>query len=287
METIQCRGCRTEIEASATMCPLCLRPRNRLEITRDFASLRENKKKLKRRPFVIAAWAIGLGAAGWIGFRFQEPLIAAVSSAAAAARAKITGAADAAMDPKHLTSTPDEPSAAAAPAVAVPTALPAETPAKAAAPAPAASAAAAVPLQEKPASRGPVEDLPIPSMDSSSQWAVYGRVYDLITLKPVAGAEINFRGNGAGMGSAQTDADGRYVVTLPRLSQGGYELHASHPAYAPSALYEGDIPYAHLSLQERRGIVSNAQDGDMTLPTLNDVSGEASLRRDVFLAPKR
>ncbi|MFI5361741.1 MAG: hypothetical protein ACHQ49_07205 [Elusimicrobiota bacterium] len=41
------------------------------------------------------------------------------------------------------------------------------------------------------------------------------------------------------------------------------------------------------SLAQRRDIARSAQDGDLPLPPLTDVSGQASLRRDVFLAPQR
>ena len=70
-----------------------------------------------------------------------------------------------------------------------------------------------------------------------------------------------------------------------RLAQ-TYEIRVFRQGYAAPVLYESDIPYATLPLADRREMVRNAQDGDMALPPLSD-GGEASVRRDVFLAPAR
>jgi hypothetical protein len=120
------------------------------------------------------------------------------------------------------------------------------------------------------------------------QWALRGRVYDLMTLLPVADVQLDVSTPGGGNASAAaTDEKGRYVVLLERLSRGSYELHAAKPGYASVALYEADIPYAALSVEKRREIAAAARDGDVPAPPINDVGGEDSVRRDVFLAPQR
>jgi hypothetical protein len=291
METIPCPGCTTALEPSATVCPTCLRPRGKLEITRAYATLRLVEKERRQRPFVIAGYLLAVGAACGLMYRYRLPIAAAVS----AVRARVSSFADAAMDPKNLL-----PPSAEAPAAATPEA-PALTPPSAApfarfAPAPATPTPPAPPVAAKPpepaisAKRtARVADLPIPPL-GQNQWAVYGRIYDLVTLRPVAGVKLTFTipGNPVGsMGYASSDEHGRYVLGLVRLPKGSYEIHSSKEGYSSVALYEADIPYAQLSAGERRDIVHNAQDGDMPLPPLTDINGEQSMHRDVFLAPQR
>jgi hypothetical protein len=130
--------------------------------------------------------------------------------------------------------------------------------------------------------------LPLPPLESSTQWAIYGRVYDLITLRPVAEVQLNFQANaGGGAGYAQTDEYGRFAAVLGRLPEGSYEIHASRPDYASSVLYEPDIPYSKLSLEARREMAQTALEGDIPLPPLTDVTGDDSMRRDLFLVPRR
>ena len=81
--------------------------------------------------------------------------------------------------------------------------------------------------------------------------------------------------------------DGRYVVVLPRPTEGSYEIRTTNPEYASSVLYESDIPYAKLPRSDRENFANDAQDGDMSLPPLTDIAGEATMRRDLFVAPRR
>jgi hypothetical protein len=90
-----------------------------------------------------------------------------------------------------------------------------------------------------------------------------------------------------GMGN-RSDADGRFQATLRRLPEGeSFEIHATRPGYTSHVFYESDIPYATLPLSDRKEMARQAQDGDMSVPPLNDPPGEAALRRDIYLAPSR
>jgi hypothetical protein len=300
MDTIPCPGCSTALEPASTVCPICTRPRGKLEITRAYATLREMEKQRKRRPFVLAVYLLAAGAAGWLVYRFHEPVIAFAVSARARAGVFIEQTLDSAVPaPRPAAAPPIE--SAPAPAASVSPAFsplpegraskPPESGATGrAAPPPAASAA-----PKPPARPAHVEDLPFPPFDPTTQWAFYGRIYDVITLKPVAGAQLSVTVVGqdgrlpyGGAFAMPSDEDGRFMAVLRRLPEGStYELRAQRAGYASPALYESDIPYATLPLPERRSIVRNAQDGDMTLPPLTDITGEGSMRRDVFLAPSR
>jgi len=292
METIPCPGCRTDLEPSATVCPICTRPRNKLEITRGFTTLREMEKQRKKRPFIIAGRVLAAAAVGAVLFRFQEPVLNfAVSAPARASKYfnyLIYGAeAEKPAAPAEAPAAATPPPPAQGSVVSAP-AAPAPSAAVPAAPAPAA--------EKIPRRAARVEDLPIPPVDPSWQWVFYGRAYDLITLQPVANAQLNFtsvsqyqRGGAGTDGAAYlTDSDGRFVVSLRRLPDGSsFEIHTSRPGYASAVLYESDIPYATLPLADRKEMARNAQDGDMTLPPLTDTAGETAIRRDVFLAPSR
>jgi hypothetical protein len=285
METIPCRGCRTELDPAAAMCPICLRPRGALEITRGFTQLREDQRKRRRRPFELLGALVLAGAAAGLAYRVRGPLAAA----AASVRARVVRAEEEAMEPKN----PLPPGAAPAPAPAAPAAPAPVSPRAAIAaaappPAPTPPAALPPPPARTPAIPEVVPDLPLPATASREQWVFYGRAYDLITLRPVAGARLLVEeGRSGGYGQqVETDAHGRFAAVLARLPEGSYEVRVSHPRYAAAVLYEPDIPYARLPLDQRREIARGARDGDVPAPPLSDVSGEESLRRDVFLAPR-
>lgn len=303
METIPCPGCRTELEPSATVCHICMRPRGKLEITRAYATLREMEKQRKKRPFIIAGRLLAAAAIGGVLYRFHGPILNAASRTSAYATKTMNDLLypppprPAAAPPAASVETPPAPahsSAFGSPSSPLRPAAPSK-------PAPPAAAPAAGTPAEKALTRAArVEDLPLPRFDPSTQWVFYGRVYDLVTLLPISGAQLSFPMPASGsnyspMAPAPTygmivssDSDGRFSVVLSRVADGqSYEIRSSGAGYAASVLYEPDIPYAKLPLSERREIVRNAQDGDMTLPPLTDVAGETSIRRDIFLAPSR
>jgi hypothetical protein len=289
MATIPCPGCRTALEPSATVCPICLRPRDKKEIIRAYATLRAMEKQRRLRPFVLAGYVLAAGATGCLLYRYHEPIIAASISA----RASASRFVDLSMD----TADPAVSRAAAL------TPAPAQTPVPAQTPSGAPSSPAAPPQVPRPValtqtspvevagSRANVADLPLPAFDPATHWVFYGRVYDLTTLLPVPNAQLAFTAiqgdNRGSAGIVRSDADARFSITLPRLAEGSFEIRSSRSGYAAPALYESDIPYASLPLADRRDIVRSAQDGDMTLASLKDVAGESSVRRDIFLAPSR
>ena len=292
METIPCPGCRTELGPEITACPICTRPRTKYEISRAYSALRAEQKRRRRLPFIVAAYLAGFGSIGWLGYKFRGPL----RTFAASSRARFGRFVDRATDPGHLSSHPTEepaapqpspsPSAAPEPSSPPPSAAPiARSPAAAGRPA----VAPAVSKDGMAGARGPAPagDLPLTAMDSSFQWALRGRVYDLLTLKPVPMISISVRGSNGMMGGFATDEYGRYLVILPRLNQDGYELVSTSPGYTTAVYYESDIPYAQLSASERRDMAENARGGDLHPTPLTDIIGEESIHRDIFVVPRR
>jgi hypothetical protein len=302
METIPCPGCRTALEPSATVCPICLRPRGKVEITRAYAALRAQEDSRKKRPFLIAGRLLAAAAIAGLLFLFREPLRRVVSAATSSASKSMNDLLyPPPPTPVPASSPPPAPAQVSAPPSAFRAAasVPAEPPPAARA-APAAAADAAV--AKRPArKRARVEDMTLPAIDADTQWIFYGRAYDLISLQPAANVHLTFStvpGNRSGGAlptevsalpvGTHTDEDGRFAAVLRRLSDGSsYEIRVFGAGYAAPVLYESDIPYAALPLGQRKDIAASAATGDVTLPPLTDVEGEPSMRRDVFLAPAR
>jgi len=265
MDTVPCPGCAAPLKVDQEVCGACRRPRDEIEIEQGRESLRERERLRRRRPRIAAALILAAVAAGAL-FRERARLLPALASS----RAELVGRAEVASALSR--SAPPSP---------VP---------------PAGLAAMLVQMsgasQDKPAPRDDEgeKDLPLPLLEAT-RWAVYGRVYDLLTLRPVPNAKLNFmaqtKDGPSGGYSTQSDEYGRYFVKLTHLVEGSYEIRSSNPAYTATVFYEIDIPYARLPPQERRDLVRSAQDGDVALPALNEVADETYVRRDLYLAPHR
>ena len=282
-----------------TACPICTRPRSKYEIARAYATLRVLQEKRRRRPYVIAAWVIGLGAAAAAVRQYSGPL----GAAATAGKARVLRFVDEARDPARFASPSTMPQPGTGIAPAEPTAYappPIDSPARsswtpdapqtprAAPPAPAVTQAP--PPRAEPARKRPVGDLPLPALNPK-EWALRGTVYNLLTLRPVPRTSFNARFTDARpneMGEPfSTDEDGRYLVVLARVSNGGYEILNASQGYAPATFYESDIPYLQLSAGERRDMAESALTGDVHPTPVTDVTDEDSIHRDLFVVPRR
>lgn len=84
-------------------------------------------------------------------------------------------------------------------------------------------------------------------------WAVSGKVYDLISLKPIAGARITFMDVATRrVFSAESQATGNYSVDLPKTAASGYAVTVKHRKYGTVYTEEGYTPYYSQSLERRR-----------------------------------
>lgn len=173
------------------------------------------------------------------------------------------------------------PAAAPGPAEA-PVSAPPQTPA-APAPAPVARtepAAAEDPSSEPaadaraPGEEGPAEPAPLPS----ATWVFEGRVYDMITLKPVKGAQLAFMG-GETEAVFTTDARGVYRASVPAL-EGGYSLVVDHPDYLEGHFDETSPPYRQRKLAQRHGMRTAEPSGE---PWVGDA--RTPLKKDLVLFP--
>ncbi|MBI5200107.1 MAG: carboxypeptidase regulatory-like domain-containing protein [Elusimicrobia bacterium] len=117
--------------------------------------------------------------------------------------------------------------------------------------------------------------------ESKEKWTFEGRIYDMITLRPVYAAEVRLQSKDGKPQTAQTDERGRYKLEVPALDGGSYQLTVVHPDY-DSKKYFDEIspPYKELELMERRALVR-------LVPRHKTWTGKvnAKTRRDLVLLP--
>ncbi len=263
---------------SDTGCPICLRGRSAKEITRGYTQAREQDARRRRRPFVILASVAALGIVGYAFQRYQTAILnLGQKSLANFSRLYDENSAPATVAPSQPSPPPpDAPSPPQeASSIPPPVFLPTPTP-------------TTVPDGPPPAVE-PRLDAPEPPLPGTAvgQGVLHGRIFDLKTLKPLAGARLTIKRGDSAFAFAASGPDGWYSVLLPRLEDDsdGYQLAAQQADYTSSAQYEGDIPYLKLSASEREHLIQVAQDGDTHPSPLNIASDY--VRRDVFLSPRR
>jgi hypothetical protein len=116
------------------------------------------------------------------------------------------------------------------------------------------------------------------------EWKFSGKVFDLLTLQPVADADIVFADPGSVARFAiSTNAEGVYRLVMPANS-GGYDVRVSHPDYESRFVSDGTPPLRDLSAKQRRTLIANhaatLQHRELFAP---DPQGR--LKRDMALIP--
>ncbi len=251
---MECPACHAEMGPNDGQCPICLRPRSRRELMESLNKDRRDEDARRRKPYQILG-AIVLVLA--LGYGFKQ--------------AQRMGFLKSAPPPE-----PPKPQAAApapAPAPSIPSIMANQatsTPAPAVTPAyngPKSSTAAA-PAEEAPA-----------------DWLVNGAVYDLISLKPAAGARLVFENHFSGeQFKAKCDARGRYKVHLPKLTDGGYAVSVSAKGYRGDYLEEGSPPFANRTQAGREEAAADAaQSAVLHVPIFLDK--DAELEYNLALLP--
>lgn len=138
------------------------------------------------------------------------------------------------------------------------------------------------PRADRPAARGeePPDAAEAAAESSADDWVFQGRLYDMISLKPVAGAELMLMDSGEqNIFTARSDAKGRYEFDVPAV-KGGYRLVVDHPYYLADYFDEKNPPYAKSPLSARRQLRA-------ARPTHKPWIGSGKpVRRDVILYPE-
>lgn len=246
---VLCRGCRTELDINASNCPICLRPRDRSEMLEDSKRIRAEHAAAKKRPWIILGWVLVLAAAGYAGWLWRRP----VTDLFARARGKASSVLETASDPKtYAPALPGTPGAATPPpAPAAP-----HPPGPAGAPsAPHAAAAphAAVAPSSEPELPKPDWTLPSPSAGySANAVLVRGFIYDLVTARPLPGAQFHFRDRLSGNRIAVASDMRGYYETQLSLENSGLTPVSDTPGYRREPLEDDEPPWHSRSAAKRK-----------------------------------
>ena len=95
----------------------------------------------------------------------------------------------------------------------------------------------------------------LPRPDASvRRFTFRGELFDMLTLKPVAGARLSFAEPGTGRTyPAVTDANGAYQTALP-ASEDGFVLSISCPGYSPKYIEDWTPSFRTLSSRRRSAL---------------------------------
>lgn len=118
-----------------------------------------------------------------------------------------------------------------------------------------------------------------------SEWRLRGTVYDLITLKPVAGAKLTLTDNETNArAETTTDAAGRYKTVLPPLHRHGYLVAIAKSGYASSYAGPESAGVADLDAGSRKELARQLA-RSVEAPTSLEPGGGAPYVTNFFLAP--
>ena len=160
------------------------------------------------------------------------------------------------------------------PAVAAPAAV-------STAPAPTAlsTAAAEIPLAVPPPAPEPPQGV--------HRLRIYGVVYDLVSLRPVAGARLHFALPDLSW-DAQTDAAGHYVLDMPHPDQDWrLTATATAPGYRPGQMEDTDPPMLSLEPPVRRLRAEETAPSDLEPVPVKWHADDTVLELDLVLVRER
>ncbi len=148
----------------------------------------------------------------------------------------------------------------------------------------------AAPLAPSSRSTRAARRVPNSPADSSeaaaSEWRLRGAVYDLITLRPIAGCRVTLVNEQTNRRvETQTTTDGRYRTMVPSVS-GGYVVELEKRGYAPIYLNSDAGSPRDMSAQRRRALASDLAKTFTRTPTTIAPSDGRPFSTDFYLAPE-
>lgn len=156
--------------------------------------------------------------------------------------------------------------------------------------APAAKAEEAPAVEEEPPPSSVVSIVAseAPKRKAVKEWRLRGTVYDLQTLKPIAGCALHFVDERTNRRiETRSDSKGIYRLVAPPLLERGYLVSIAKGGYSPSYLDPGTEGVREMPEDRRREIVRDLS----SLLTVNPASVQAYDERplvtDFYLAPRR
>lgn len=264
----RCPACSGEMPADAKDCPSC--PFSFADEDDAPPPGRSSAAPAAWHPAVWAGLLAVLGVGAWQGLNYvihhaadEAPGGGAVQEAASPGTVEIIAAAPPLASDAGRIAVPSVPAREALPELA----------------APAPEAPQGEPLiAVTAASPEPEEPLP-------AEWRLRGVVYDLETLKPLAGCAMVFSDAQSNTRrETMTDGQGRYRIIVPPLSGRGYSAAINHPGYAKAYLDPEAQGVSGISEEQRRWMAAELLKS-LHGPYVVEPRGAEPKVTDFYLAP--
>ncbi|MBI5884091.1 MAG: carboxypeptidase regulatory-like domain-containing protein [Elusimicrobia bacterium] len=115
-------------------------------------------------------------------------------------------------------------------------------------------------------------------------WTIKGRIYDLMTLRPISGAQLILKDKLSGKTfSVKTDAAGAYTLKLKPVDEGGYAVAVLLQGRAWPFLEEMDPPYQEQARDRRESALELLADSSLVHVPIMLPSGQHELAYDLVL----
>jgi hypothetical protein len=120
------------------------------------------------------------------------------------------------------------------------------------------------------------------------EWKLRGTVYDLTTLKPLAGCAVVFTDVETNRSiQTRTDSAGGYRTIVPPLGEGaGYSVTIGKNGYAPNYLDPGTEGVRQMDAAQRKELARDLAATLTATPATVESASEKPLVTDFFLAPR-
>lgn len=201
--TAECPSCGTEMDVKSESCPVCLRKRTRQEIFAGMRGERPSKPGGGSRGRALLYGGIGMLAIAYVVMKGPAK-------------------------PKRPAAPPPPPESRNPQA---PTPTPSQEPPQRLAPQPGPT------KNWEP----PVPDSLVPKKEPASHWTIRGKVFDLLSLKPVPDTAVAFQDTSSGaLFKTRSDAEGGYRVVVPKLGGAAYQVTARKRGYKPDHLDDSE-----------------------------------------------
>lgn len=150
------------------------------------------------------------------------------------------------------------------------------------------------PADAAPEEKGTGEDTVIVSRAAEKpeapvrEWRLRGKVFDLLTLRPVASARIELVDSETNSRvQTRTDSTGRYRVVVRPLPGRGYAVSISKSGYAPNYLDPATGGVADMDAARRKELAADLASTLTATPALLSAPDANPLVTDFYLAPRR
>ncbi len=119
------------------------------------------------------------------------------------------------------------------------------------------------------------------------EWKLRGHVYDLATLRPLAGVAIELVDEQSNTRRrTRSDADGLYRAVVPPAPGGGYAVALTKAGYSPSYLDPSTPAVRELSPADRRALAKNLAATLTATPVTIAAESAEPVVTDFYLAPR-